>query len=325
MARRSVVSAFALVLLTSTLAQAQSTNGFWQGAARGLQFIGWRPGTGDVGVTRHMVGDGWSVRTTRDLDSFDVYGGMFGWEFSDYVDPVTGQTFSANLTTEASIRRRGIPTARLEIMTNQTGTTTPVPVNYDFWINTGAQDVRLSGTASLEATIDFNVFGFYDLDAFLSNRGDLEFDGLGISSLDNLDTDIGPISISGNIFADILAAITAPIFDAAGLDNPFAVISGRAKLKNQLKQRDLLLAKADMGEQLTEDEVSQILQITAMESIFGGRNSDTLQRINDSIQLEPDALSEGGGQAPARVPEPLSLLCWSVGGLALLARRRRLA
>jgi len=292
---------------------------FWVTAARALQFAGWSSTTGDIGVTQHLFGDGWSLQTTRVLNDLHLYGGVVGLD----VDAVTGSAF---LNTELSIRKWLIPTARVRVATESaTRGGEVVPVTYSFFINTGIQDVRITGEGSLEAQIDINALGFYDIDAFISNRGKFEIDGFVYNDQGTLDYDLGPVSLSGNVFADILAAVTAPLFAESGTSNPFAVISGRAKLQNRIQQRDELIAKLEAGQTLTDEEMSEILSTSVLESVFGGAGSDLLDVMNEYLA------SESGSQdstylllVPGFVPEPASCAGWFLLlGLACAGRFRR--
>jgi MYXO-CTERM domain-containing protein len=298
---------------------------FWRSVARGLQFAGWRPGTGDIGVSRHVAGDGWSVQTVRLLDGFEVFGGVAGFEFNSAVNPLTGARVSPSLTTELSIRTAAIPTARLRVATDQTGTDTPVPVEYNFWVFTGAQDVSIEGQASIEAEVLVNALGFYEIDAFVSNRGEFEIDGLLYSDAGTLDFDLGPISLSGNIFADAVAAVTAPLFLPNDTSNPMAVFSGRAKLQDQMKRRDELVARIEAGEVLSDEEMNEIITTSMLESVLGGSGSDLVAMATEALQSSTGALDEGAAyDLMAPVPEPVSAAWWLL--LAVVAggyRRRR--
>jgi len=299
---------------------------FWVTAARGLQYLGWVPasqtvpyGAGDLGVFRNAIGDGWTAFTTRRLTDWEIYGGVAGFEFS----PVNNQAVS--LDTVLEVRKSLIPTARLRVATDATGTGQAAPLAYNFWVNTGLQDVRLEGTGSLEIQADINALGFYDVDAFISNRGILEFDGFIYADESTADFDVGPISLSGNIYADALAAITAPFFSSTSTANPLAVFSGRAKLQDQIKRRDELVARLDAGQPLTDDEMSEILTTSLLETVFGGGGSDLLEMTRQALKSAAKGKSSAiSATTPSVIPEPASLSGWLVlAGAAGLRRRRR--
>ncbi|MBN1347515.1 MAG: hypothetical protein JXQ73_32795 [Phycisphaerae bacterium] len=308
-----------------SVADPVAADDFWRTAARGLQFAGWAPPTGDIGVSRHVFGDGWTVQTTRQLSAVDLYGGIVGIELRPGVDPTTGASTPVSLYTETSIRNWGIPSARFRIATEQTGSLdNVVPVQYNLWLNTGAQDIRVEGQGSLEAQIDINLLGFYDIDAYVTNRGTFEIDGVLYSDSGSTDYDLGPISLSGNIFVDALAALTAPLFAGADVSNPLAVFSGRAKLQNELKQRDMLVARLESGEILSDEEMAQILNTSMMEVLFGGEGSPLIemakQQYGNLTSQQQTGVETG---APLYIPEPVSVGLWLALAVAVGIRRRR--
>ena len=107
---------------------------------------------------------------------------------------------------------------------------------YIFNASSGAQDYRVEGNFLLDATGSINTFGFYDLRLQLSSRQDVFLDGRFQDGVEEqLDYDIGPIDVSGNIFADLLARLFDPVFEAVGVENLFDSFSGRAQLDDLLK------------------------------------------------------------------------------------------
>lgn len=324
MSRLRLLAAILTVAMTSGVAvDLAAADDFWVTVARGLQFAGWRPGTGDIGVSQHVFGDGWTVQTTRLLDDFEAFGGVVGFDFSNATSP-TGAVLPTTLDTELSYRTWLIPTVRLRLATELNNTDTPAPVDYSFWVNTGVQDVEISGTGSIEAQLDINALGFYDLEAFISNRGEFNIDGFLYADDGTLDFDLGPISLSGNIYIDILAAVTEPLFAALGVSNPLAVFTGRAKLKDQLAERDKLIARLEAGEVLSDAEMKEIINTSIMETIFGGGGSDVLELARES--LAPDAGLGGDGILASSygIPEPVSFGLWlAAAGAATTGRRRR--
>lgn len=298
---------------------------FWITVARGLQFAGWRPPNGDIGIGRNVLGDGWSVNTTRYLNNIDVNAGVFGWTIDGLQLGSTTDRGEAYLNTELEVRRWLIPSAtvKINIQNSTSPTATQVPVIYDLWVKTGVQDVEIKGIGTIKANASINALGFYDVEAFISNRGSFEFNGVLYDDRGTTDYDLGPISLSGNIFADVLAAVTEPLFAGTGTANPFAVLSGRTKLKNQLKERDEMLARLQAGHTLTDDEMNEIITTSILESIYGGAGSDLLAIMADSLE----SASQSGGMGDLSmtiglVPEPVSVGSWLLLTGAFLAGRR---
>jgi len=315
---RPAATAWAVVMVMGVCIDTARAGDFWRTAARGLQFAGWVNPTGEIGTYNTLVGDGWNFVATRELNGWEIYGGAFGFELG------TGSAGTpVSFDTRVQLRRWPIPTVRVNVGTNQTDTTNPTSVSYDFWVNTGFQDVEIVGEGSLDAQIDINAFGFYDIDAFVSNRGTFTIDGVAYSDSGTLDYDMGPVSLSGNIFVDILAAMTAPLFEAAGTSNPLAVFSGRAKLQNQIKERDLLVARLEAGEVLTDAEMNEIITTSMLASVFGGEGSEVLERATESVQAASVSLSgEATTGQICLAPEPVSAGLWLILSAAVLRRRR---
>ncbi len=314
---RHLVAALVCTAVVVCLARPVSADDFWVNAARALQFAGWNTSdSGAIGVTDHLFGDGYTVWSTRQLTGWELFGGVAGFEF----EPINN---AVSLNTELSVRKWLIPTARLRIGTDVTGTETTAPLAYNLWVNTGIQDVQITGQGSLEAQIDINVLGFYDVDAFISNRGSFEIDGLLYADDGTLDYDLGPVSLSGNVYIDALAALTTPLFSAVGVSNPLAVFSGRAKLKNQIEERDAMVARLEAGEVLSDEQMREIIRVSVLEDIFAGGGSQLLESAVDDLASANVESVEPAFDPLAQVPEPTSAAAWLLLVGAALRRRRK--
>ncbi len=298
--------------------------GFWRDVARGLQYAGWRPiDGGEIAVVPSQFGDGWTVLTTKRLDGESLYGGVVGIDLFSVRDPLTNQLVPVNLNTEFSARRWVIPTAKLRIATDQTGTNNPSVIGYDLWFRTGALNVEARGEGSLEMELEFNALGFYSLDAFNSNRGELTLSGLLADETRSMDYDIGPVSVEGHVLIDGLYLLMDPVFESMGAENPFAAFSSLAKLQNQLQERDMLLARLDAGETLTDEEMQQILTTSLMESMLGGTANDRVAVAIEQLSGTMDSMPEFSESAVYHVPEPVSMGLWLLPVLSIAMRRRR--
>ncbi|NOX57683.1 MAG: PEP-CTERM sorting domain-containing protein [Planctomycetes bacterium] len=202
------------------------------------------------------------------------------------------------------------------------------PLNYVLTTDTGNQQTTVTGSFFLDATASINSFGFYDLQIDVSSRQTIEQDGVFDDSMREEDFDIGPINLRGNIFADLLATVTDPIFDLLGIDNIFAQFSGAAQFEQQLAAQtaaalatagvgDTILAKARNGEDLTADEIAYI---GSLSSTTLDPSSLGFQDINDETFVGP---IDNGGIAPLTlVPEPTTLLLIGLAIPTILRRRR---
>ena len=119
------------------------------------------------------------------------------------------------------------------------------PFSYILNLDSGSQSAAITGSLLIDANFSINGFGFYDFDLRYSSRQSVDREGRVTDAGSDFDSDIGPINISGNIYADILALVTAPFFDAAGTSNPFASFSGSSKLIDALQNDSLLRVLAE--------------------------------------------------------------------------------
>lgn len=223
---------------------------------------------------------------------------------------------TGSVSMSAGFTRRGLPGANFSL--NSSG------LSYDFIINNGIQDMTASGQAVVDVSANINALGFYDKVIQISNRGTFDTDGSVGDNSGTLDFDVGPINVSGNLYADLLAAVTQPIFDAAGAENPFAKLSEQAtKLVDATKSIDFLRAKAATGETLSEAEMAMLVNNTIIAAVLGGEPSEELlAQVLASQELGPTSATLTG---PVTVPEPFILTPLTLAGAALLVQRRRRA
>ncbi len=291
---------------------------FFKKIARGLQYAGWSGTTGDIAISKHLFGDGYNLQTTRNLSDVELYGGIVNLDLQGLNNSTVW------LNTDMGFRTWGIPNAKIRLATeNATKGGQVVPVQYELTVFGGLQNITVSGFGSMEAELNANLFGFYTLDAYLNNRGELTMTGVD-NSTQKLDYDLGPIKVSGNFFVDFLVAVSAPFFNNAGISNPLATFSGLAKMQGQIKRKDDLLARLDAGQTLTDDEMSEIITTSLLESAFGADGSGLLTAARRSLEsISGQESAAMVNSLPGFVPEPFSAVCWLAGsGLVALARRR---
>lgn len=190
----------------------------------------------------------------------------------------------------------------------------PAPLSYSLNYDVGGQSTQVSGTLFLDGDVSFNGFGFYDLQLTYSSRQDVTRDGRFANDAIEHDLDVGPINISGNIFADALAILTDPIFESSTLGfNPFESFSGRAQLQTMMDEaaartREQLAS----GEDFTADALPTLLASAALQGLFDGNTA--------SAGSAGSARSRSPG-ASALVPEPAVLVLLLFGAPFVLARR----
>ncbi|MCH7702349.1 MAG: PEP-CTERM sorting domain-containing protein [Planctomycetes bacterium] len=190
------------------------------------------------------------------------------------------------------------------------------PFQYIYSADTGGQETLISGSFAMDGDFSINSFGFYDLTLFFSSRQDITTEGR-FSNVDGeeQDFDLGPVDISGNIFADVLAALLDPVFEAAGAQNIFASFSSRGGLDQSLFSAiQGLPANAGGGLALPSG---------AADSVNVGQGGGTIPEFAFvGVGYDPaTGLTAAGNTAP--IPEPATA-CLLLGGLGAIAAHRRL-
>jgi len=216
---------------------------------------------------------------------------------------------------------------------------TPLAIDYSVKLNTGFQDFEINNAQfaySSEWTL--NSLGFYDYQLSASHRGEYETDGFLLVDEGTLNFDIGPINMSGNIFADALTFATQPFFEAIGENNPFAIFSGRATKEIQVTRTiNDLTDRATAGEVLTEEELDELIEATLIAAILGDTIPDfsflameefmpTLDSVNAEILGDDLILTDTPGlvaQELILIPEPATSMLMLVTAVLLVTVRRR--
>jgi len=189
------------------------------------------------------------------------------------------------------------------------------PLSYDLACDVCSQTSRISGSILIDGDLTINEFGCYDFHLDYSSRQSVEQDG----RFDNDDTtndfDIGPIDISGNIYADILAAIFGPVFEQMDVENPFANFSGQLQLEKAIERISAEQAKqALLADDLLLDSGPLV---TFQPDVVGPTPTGEI--------LLADTLSIENGTAPLAgvVPEPSTVLFMMLGAPLIGSKRLR--
>jgi len=196
------------------------------------------------------------------------------------------------------------------------------PLNYALALDTGARRTTYAGSAILDAGGQVDAFGFYDMNFTFSNRTDVISDGRFGDDFQELDFDIGPVNVSGNLFADMLAGATEPLFAATNSQNIFANFSGRSQREAELSASVVeARAKVMAGGELTKHELSELISAATVAGIMGDVVPD-LGFIDGPLQGSGRGVGVDSGALRTTVaPEPGTLLL--LGVPLLLLRRRR--
>lgn len=230
----------------------------------------------------------------------------------------------------ATIQRGGrlIPTLDIALSTGPLGVNqnrvTSVgpaqPLAYSFSFDSGANTTTVSGNLLADARFSINRLGGYDLRLQFSDRQTTTVDGqFDQNTPFDKNVDLGPIDIQGNIFADVLAVVTDPFFQATETQNIFEMFSGRSILSKQMAATaDALRAKIDAGGTLTSAESARIAGLSLIQSILG----DEIPNFTSSLSgVGSVGGTDGTSVAAVAVPEP-SAIVLLIAGAACIWRRR---
>jgi len=277
----------------------------WKNVVNGLTLF-----DTNFSAERNFLGDGWTINTRAFYNNRE-----FDMGFADL-------TLNGGVLGTAGFTQRGIPAAQFKLNTGGT------PLSYSFNFNNGIQDILAQGQVLIDIDTDINAWGFYDQTFQISNRGSFDADGLGVQDDGTVDFDVGPIVVSGNIYMDILGALTNPFWQAIGTDNPFGKISDRAsKAAQYAKISEILQSRLTAGEQLSDQEVATMVNNSILAAMLGRQPSDDLFNdlmVPEGLFDQSDLLAGNSPPEPKfnSVPEPTTLLML-LPALVLLRPRRR--
>ncbi|MHC4440978.1 MAG: PEP-CTERM sorting domain-containing protein [Planctomycetota bacterium] len=298
----------AVIIILATLCPALTAKAdFINNLARGLSLFDYQ-----FRGERNVLGDGWTIQTgaTYDNRTFD-----FG---------VAQLTLTGQVAGEVGYTLRGIPKGDFVLNTGAT------PLAYEFKINNGIQNYVGTGSALIDIDTSINALGFYNQSFHISNRGEYELSGL-VQDTGTLDYDIGPINVSGNIFLDIIAALTQPFFAATGTQNPFAALSDRTGLVAGMTETiEELSARLTSGETLNERELGTMVNNAVLASMLGSPqlSSTLFQDLLLPADLLEDletAQANGLILESAPIPEPATISLMALGlivGISCYRRKR---
>ena len=211
-------------------------------------------------------------------------------------------TLQGPISMQVATGGRRLSELEVSFTTAANSSTAVQPLNYVLNVDSGGQETQVSGSLLIDGDLRFNGFGFYEVSLSYSSRQNVVRDGRFANDEREFDSDIGPIVVSGNIVADVLAILTEPFFQATGASNIFAEFSGRAKLSDAIA-----LSLAELQGSLAE-----------------GMTADELAASTLAIELTPTSplRAEPPVQGVQVVPEPPILILLLLGLPVLLARRR---
>lgn len=188
------------------------------------------------------------------------------------------------------------------------------PLNYTLVSDTGNQTVTTTGSFFMDITGNVNSFGYYDLNFDVSSRQTVTEDGRILTDTFENDFDIGPIDIEGNLFADLLGAVTDPIFQVLGVENIFHQFSAAGQFEDVFA--DLVqnaTAKIDAGYGLTDNQLADLTSLAAAGAALGAQIPD-LSNLTAAGTFNPPIAGV--------VPEPATLMLLLTASPLALRRRK---
>mgnify|MGYP001062623595 CR=1 FL=1 len=293
MAQSRWVAVFAAVV-TFGAAASPAKAMFFRDVARSLQYAGFT-----VQGQRNIITNGAVVNISQQFTGQPLNFGQ------------TELIPSGQLRAQVGWDRRPIPALQFFMDTGNSS------LNYQLRRNFGMQDFLATGELQLSIGTEINALGFYDTIVDINNTGTFETEGLFGENDGHMDFDVGPIDISGNVVADLLAAV----FDALapGEDNPFREFSLRStREKNGVDSEEIAQIEAALaaGEQITDRQASLLATDSVIQNLFG------LGDPEDGVIQFTDVASPDAAGVPMATPEPVTALL-VVAGLACIAGRRR--
>ena len=283
--RRLTIAVAAVVAAGS--ASAPTHAGFVSTAARGLELVGFTYFGED-----NMLTGGREFLATNTFSGNPVEYGP--WSL----------TLRGPLSTGFSVANRPFQSFEFSFGTAASGSAAVSPLTYSLDYNLGDVSASFSGSLVMDGGASIDRLGFYTLNLDISSRTTLSSSGGGMNS-NEYDWDLGPVNIAGNVYIDVLALLTAPLFEGAGVESPFASLSAR----NQMQA-------------IVDTQTRELLELLQN----GITPGDATAQRGFSLALA-DQPASGTGPFPFNtsgivVPEP-TVFVLMLAGIPFLARRRR--
>lgn len=249
---------------------------------------------GRLRIVANDYGNGYRLEFDRTFGT-DSYGRAETFDLGNLELTLSGSTqMTASYTT------RGIPTFNIDAYTSS--------LSYLLVDETAGQEFELSGTLDVTSQVEINRFGSYEIVLEINNTdATLEGTGLIVDGSTDADFDVGPITVSGNVFVDLAAsALSAVGVDTSELESlfPASPIERITEEIEALLGEDVVLSETVTSD-LTDDTLSSDSTAAA-------------ELVSSLVTVEATDTIDSGTLG---VPESSTLLL--IGALALIGFRRR--
>lgn len=182
-------------------------------------------------------------------------------------------------------------------------------LNYDMRTKLGVQDAEVYGALNISGSFEVNPLGFYTVNFNASNSNSaLELDGVLVRDTDDMDFDVGPVTLKGNIYIDGLAAVLNTFgVDTSGLEAlfPSSTIG--------------TLSSTVAGETLTSDTTTSDDMAALLLQAVLGQDGTAAEQYLTSVMSTP-ATESSSTTTPISVPEPGTLVLLALG-FGVVSRR----
>ncbi len=299
---RSLSGSATIIGLALSLVLKPASAGIVEDAAYGLGYIGF-----DIIGDNNPLSGGIDLLVTNNF-----FGNPLDFGLSEL-------TLQGPISLEINTGGHLYPELDIAFRTALNGDSAAAPLNFNFASDLGALETNVDGSLFIDTKLKINRLGFYDLTLQSSTRSTVEQTRRSGTEVQQFDSDVGPIGLSGNAVLDVLAVLTQPVFERSGSTNPFVVLSGPNSLSNALlNPNDADQARLASGsDPLVEARRIPIFaasfQSVAQRPLFGPNPGNHNGQSNAS----------GGQNQGHVVPEPTVLLLMLAGIPALLGLRRR--
>lgn len=260
--------------------------------------------SGRLRIVPNGFGEGYRLELDRSF-GVDSQGRQETYRFGGLGE----MTLSGNTQWTAGYSGREFRTFESDLFVNN--------LNYQVRTKSGAQDATLTGTFNLGSTLEVNNFGFYTLNLNAANTNStLELDGLLVRDEDELNFNVGPISIQGNIFYDGLVALLGSVgIDTSALEELFPA-SPIDRLTDAIDSQI-----QHIGVVLGQTEAAHDVPALMFETLMAG-DGEAAQALVEQL-IEAPVADSIRAEPGVQIPEPGTLLLVSIGAVTFWPRRLR--